>query len=393
MSDRTACHAELQRLMAQGDVQQAHNLAQTWLATHADDVLAWQILGNASLYLADPVAAEAAYRNALQHQPDLARNRANLAIALLAQGRYAEAWPLYEARFDPSLHAHDKVQFGTLPIAQRWQGEALTGKRILVVREQGFGDQIQFIRLAPQLKQMGAAQVRLWAAQPLADLMQRAAGVDAVEVTQPADHTYDLWVALMSLPMHLGVSAPQSAPNLSYLSATTQHQQQWQKQLAAWTQGKLSFGLVWAGSPGNSVDVRRSLPIEAVFDLLSARGNAIPISLQLGTPGMERLYEQCAQGLIPLLDLLRDFSDTAAAMASLNLVITVDTAVAHLAGACGRPVWLLLPKGADWRWGQHGNTTPWYPSMRIFRQQHAGDWQTVLAEVKAALQQWANASS
>jgi ADP-heptose:LPS heptosyltransferase len=163
--------------------------------------------------------------------------------------------------------------------------------------------------------------------------------------------------------------------------------QQWRQQISSWAGSKPTLGVVWAGSPGNSVDARRSLSATDMLAMLSERGDTVALSLQMGAPGMAQLAEQCAAGIIPLLDLLKDFSDTAAIIERLDLVISVDTAVAHLAGALGKPVWLLLPAGPDWRWGLLDERTDWYPSMRIFRQPQAGDWQSVIDAVKHALRE------
>ncbi len=380
---------QIEALLADGRLEEARTHAEAWLAREPEALLGWQLLGNLRLFLSEPEGAEAAYRRALELDPLLARNRANLAMALLAQGRYREAWPLYEARFDPTLAAHDRVGFAGLPDATRWQGEALAGRRILLVREQGFGDQIQFMRLASRLRARGAANILLLAAPPLCGLDYGPCGIDAVTPTLPPPGDHDCWSPLLSLPLYLDLDAPAPPPALPYLRAPADCRALWRRQIDAWAGGNASFGLVWAGSPGNAVDGRRSLPLDAVLRLLEARGRAVPFSLQLGAPGMERLAEQCARGLVPLLDMLRDFTDTAAAIERLDLVITVDTAVAHLAGALGRPVWLLLPKGADWRWGQQGETTPWYPGARLFRQRTAGDWDEVMARVATALKEWA----
>lgn len=372
-------------LINDGRLEEARTATEKWLACEPDALVGWQLLGNVRLFLSDPVGAEAAYRRALELGPALARNRANLAMALLAQGRYREAWPLYEARFDPSLVAHDRVGFAGLPMERRWRGESLAGKRVLLAREQGFGDQIQFVRLAPMLRDRGVSRVDLLAAAPLSGLDFAAAGIDAVTPSLPPPDSYDCWSPLLSLPLHLQVDAAVPPPVLPYLRAPHDCRALWRRQIDAWAGANPGFGLVWAGSPGNAVDARRSLPLDGVLRLLQARGRAMPFSLQLGAPGLERLGEQCARGLVPLLDMLRDFADTAAVIECLDLVVTVDTAVAHLAGALGKPVWLLLPKGADWRWGQTGDTTPWYPSARLFRQMHAGDWSEPIEQVAQAL--------
>lgn len=375
-------------LLAETRLDDALQAASAWTHSEPERVLAWQYLGNVQLWLGNPVAAEASFRRALEGAPELGRNQANLALALLAQERYLEAWPFYEARYAVGLSAPDKVRF---PFAaeRQWRGGSLRGKRLLLVREQGLGDEIQFIRLAQTLRSQGMADLSLLTVPALAGLMRSAPGIDRVLTTLPQERDYDLWTPLLSLPLQLQLAAPAPAAQQPYLRAPAGRAHHWQSQLTAWSGTRRRMGIVWAGNPGNAVDRRRSLPLDHVFALLAERGDAMPLSLQLGAAGSERLEEQVRRGLVPLLDLLTDFSETAAVIESLDLVITVDTAVAHLAGALGKPVWIVLPVGADWRWGQHAARTPWYPSARLFRQRRAGSWHEVVDELSTALNQWA----
>ncbi|MDB5887389.1 MAG: uncharacterized protein JWM03_261 [Rhodocyclales bacterium] len=376
---------EIDGLLRLGLVAEARSCVDTWLASEPERLLALQYQGLTRLYCGDASGAEASFRKALELAPALPRNSANLAIALMAQGRYAEGLPLYEARYANDIVAHDRVSFPGLVSKCQWHGEPLAGRRLLLVREQGYGDQIQFIRFAPRLHALGASRVTAWVSPGLAALLGSVQGLDAVSEGAPAPEDYDLWCPLLSLPLLLGIDAPQAPEHLPYLRAParTAH---WRQQIAAWAQGRLTVGIVWAGSPGNSVDARRSLPTERMLDMLSARQGRVALSLQLAPLGMDQLERQCHDGIIPLLDMLSDFSDTAAVIEQLDLVISVDTAVAHLAGALGRPTWLLLPAGPDWRWGLRGDNTPWYPSLRIFRQPVPGDWASVVGAVQEALQ-------
>ena len=377
--------AEIDALLRQGLVTEAQISVDAWLASEPERLLALQYQGLTRLYCGDASGAEASFRKALELAPELPRNNANLGIALMAQGRYAEGLPFYESRYANSIVAHDRVNFAGLPAERQWRGETLAGRRLLLVREQGYGDQIQFIRFAARLHALGAARVTAWVSPGLAALFSSVTGLDAVTEGMPAAEEYDLWCPLLSLPLLLGIEAPQAPDGQPYLQSPARASH-WKQQISGWAQGRPTVGIVWAGSPGNSVDARRSLPTGLMFDMLRVRCGRVALSLQLAPLGMDQIERQCRDGIIPLLDMLNDFSDTAAVIEQLDLVISVDTAVAHLAGALGKPTWLLLPAGPDWRWGQHGEHTAWYPGMRIFRQPTPGDWQSVVRAVAQALQ-------
>lgn len=379
--------ALLDSLFASARIEDALAAARAWCEAEPTSVPAWQYRGNAELWLARPDQAEACYRRALDLAPGEPRTEANLALALLGQGRFAEAWPLYETRYDPRLVAHDQVRFA-LPAQRQWRGDSLAGRRLLLVREQGFGDLIQFVRYAAALKTHGAGEVILWAPSSLAGLAATAPGVDRVVTTEPPATDYDLWTPLLSLPLRLGQDAPAPPPALPYLVAAPARVAHWHDQLDAWSPGRRRIGFAWAGSAGNTINTLRSLPITHLLDLLARRPPSLAVSLQLGEPGMQELATQCQRGMVPLLDLLGDFGETAAVMLNLDLVITVDTSVAHLAGALGRPAWVLLPVAADWRWRLQDGANPWYPSLRHFRQRRPGDWAPVIDEVVAALHTW-----
>ena len=379
--------SEVTQLIQQNQILEARSLAEIWvLDSDHDRLLALQYAGMTQLFCGDALAAEQSFRSALAIEPDLPRNLANLGIALMTQGRYAEGLALYEARYAQGIHATDKVSFTGMDPLKQWRGERLDGKCILLVGEQGFGDHFQFIRFASELRAAGAAKVMAHVRPELADLLSTAPDVDAIFCESPSPEAYDLWCPLLSSLLCLHLPCAQQPTHTPYLWAPPNRVLAWQQQMAAWVQNKPKIGLVWAGSPGNSVDARRSLSTDQMLTLVESCKKWAFFSLQLGHAGMDALNVQCANGIIPLLDLLTDFTETAAVIANLDLVISVDTAVAHLAAAMGKTVWLLLPAGPDWRWGLNETTTPWYPSMRIFRQSVTGNWSGVLQSVCAALQ-------
>lgn len=309
----------------------------------------------------------------------------NLSLLHLLQGRYAEAWPLHEARYDSARLRPVAVPPG-LPCPQ-WRGEPLAGKAILVWFEQGMGDEIQFVRYLAWLKKQGARQVTLVCKAPLVELFKTVDGVDAVfaaEGQQLVIPAQDYWVLPMSLPLHHRTTLETIPAQLPYLHALPERIAQWRKCVPP-ADGSLRVGLAWAGSVTHRNDANRSLPSLELLAPLAAVPGVKFISLQKG----EREAEAAPAGLElqRLAPDLVDFADTAAVISQLDLVITVDTAVAHVAGALGKPCWVLLPwLGVDWRWLLERDDSPWYPGvMRLFRQKSAGDWAGVVNALSAAL--------
>jgi tetratricopeptide (TPR) repeat protein len=296
--------------------------------------------------------AEAPYRQALALDPADARRRTDLGHLLLALGRYAEGWPLYESRKGLAGHGADPP-----PLRNEWQGEPLAGKSLLVWPEQGFGDMIQFARFVGPLSEAGA---RVTLATP-PELMALFAGLGVSVVERTRSMTLpvpDHWTMAMSIPYRLGTTL-QTLPPAPYLAAPAER-------LAKWRDATLegAVGVAWRGRATHPADRERSLPRDELSGLVRAAGRR-PVDLT---------------------EPLGDFADLAAVIAQLDLVITVDTAVAHLAGALGKPCWVLLRwVQPDWRWLQDRSDSPWYPSVRLFRQTPAGGWPQVLAEVAAAL--------
>ena len=284
------------------------------------------------------------YRQVLTRAPGLPIAEENLCLALLGAGDLGEGFRRYDIRF---TRTEGRVAKPALPFPE-WRGEPLAGRSILVWMEQGFGDQIMFARFIAVLAGMGA-QVSLLAPRPLARLFQSlpARIVEAWGEVQIEPHDY--WAMPGSLPGRLGV-AEASLPRAPYLPGAT---------------GGAGLGVAWRGDPRHHNDANRSLPPDLGAALLALPG---AVSLAPEDTGAE------------------DFQATAELIGGLSRVIAVDTSVAHLAGAMGKPVWLLLPaENCDWRWQANRADTPWYPSARLFRQPRPGDWASVLAQVNEAL--------
>ncbi len=330
--------------------------------------------------------AEASARMALRVRPDMADARVNLALVRLLTGRWAEAWPDYEARW----------LVGGLALARRgfaqplWTGEQpIAGRTVLLHAEQGLGDTLQFCRYAPLVAAQGA-RVVLEVQPALVRLLAPLAGVAQVVAAGDALPAFDLHCPLMSLP-HAFATTPETVPaTVPYLAADPAQQAAWRNALAGLPGRRI--GLVWAGSMrawlphAAALDRRRSMRLADMVPLAAVRGCSF-VSLQLGPPAAQ-LNEPPAGLLVhDVAGHLGDFADTAALVANLDLVIAVDTAVVHLAGALGRPVWLLNRCDTCWRWLLGREDSPWYPTLRQFRRAAQEDWSSLVRRVAEALDQ------
>ncbi|WP_433704074.1 tetratricopeptide repeat protein [Paraburkholderia sacchari] len=366
------------------------------------------------------------YQRALEIDPQNADARQNLVWLKLKRGEYREGWAEYARRW----RACDYAPFDIEGIAE-WQGEPLDGKRLLLVHEQGFGDQIQFVRYASVLAARGAS-VDVCVPQTLQLLAQSVPGVHRAWTGTPTGD-YDYWLYVMSAPSACGTELDTVPATVPYLFARDVDIQAWKPRVqsamladlarqpgkasptaplaapeaaaklasatnatsatsTASTPGRVrkpagyrNIGLVWSGNPGFYNDRNRSVAL-AAFQPLFALEKISWFSLQKGEAARAQLAELA--GGPPVHDFsddLRDFGDTAALIMNLDLVIAVDTSVAHLAGALGKPVWILVPANGEWRWLEKRADSPWYPTARLFRQREVGDWQPALEELREAL--------
>ncbi|MDD5298535.1 MAG: tetratricopeptide repeat protein [Rhodocyclaceae bacterium] len=326
--------------------------------------------------------SEACFRRVLALEPGHVSARWNLATLELTLGRFAEGWAGYEIRFDPGCK-DQCIPRPTLPFPP-WEGQSLAGKTLLVWPEQGFGDEIQFCRYVPLLKARGAAHVTLVCKPALKPLLGTLAGPDSLITTQDPVPTHDYWVPLMSLPLRLSTTPENLPADLPYLRALPERMCEWQRRLPAIGR---RVGLAWKGSSIHKNDANRSLPALSTLAPLWSVPDVRFVSLQKGNGEDEACNPPPGQPLLHLGSDIRDFGDSAAIIAQLDLLITVDTALAHVAGALGKPCWVLLPfLGSDWRWMRERRDSPWYPgAIRLFRQTAPGDWQGVLRDVVAEL--------
>ena len=348
---------------------------------------AWYNLGIAHDELLEMHASEHAYRAALEIEPELAEAHVNLAFCLLKQGRFAEAWPEYEWRYHPN---HPPANSARLPSLRkpRWTGQDIAGRTLLLTPEQGLGDTIQFCRYASTLRAMGARTL-ITARPELVDLLSGARAVDRViALGEPfAANDYDYWTLPLSLPGVLRTTLESIPAQIPYLNVDPQKGEAWSARLSH-LPARLRVGIAWSGSARHPNDARRSIPAALFAEALDCP-DATFVSLQVPSFENDLGVLRAHSDVFDAASGLHDFSETAALMQSLDLIVTADSSPAHLAGALGRPTWILLPFNADWRWLLDRTDSPWYPTARLFRQAQPGDWAGVLREVRTALAQYA----
>lgn len=297
-------------------------------------------------------------------------------LCLLALGEHEEGWRQMEARYENN-ESHRFINQG-LRKSPRWLGESLAGLRLLVSAEQGLGDTIQMARYLPLLQTLDAAQILLEVQPEAITLLQyNFPDIPIVERkwAQSPEFTFDCWTALMSLPLHLKAWGNDALGKSGYLTVPPENREYWAGRVAQLSQGtRPRVGLAWSGQPNHRGDRRRSIPFETIRSYL--RNNPVSFfALQTTVPsGMPTNVLDVSEELITL-------ADTAALIEQMDLVITVDTSVVHIAGAMGKPTWLLLPKRYEWRWGLEGESNDWYDSVKVMRQQEHSNWKPVLEEV------------
>jgi Flp pilus assembly protein TadD len=310
------------------------------------------------------------FQRAIALDPSLAHAHMGLAWVMLLRGDFRNGWAEYEWRW--------RVPGASLPKFPQpvWDGSPLPGRTIMLHCEQGLGDSIQFSRYATLLAGHGA-KVILFCPAGLVPLLATVPGATRA-VSQWAElGDFDVWLPLMSLPHRIGTTSESIPGPTPYISVDDARSARWRDRIAADNAPGLKVGLCWAGNRANINDVNRSIPPEMLAPLLAVSGITF-YNLQLGN-------EPRPPGLIDHTPAIQDFADSAAFIHQLDLVISADTAVAHLAGAIGKPVWTLLPYAPDWRWLLDRDDSPWYPTMRLFRKAPLEPWPPLLERVRSAL--------
>nr|WP_315398807.1 tetratricopeptide repeat protein [uncultured Duganella sp.] len=317
------------------------------------------------------------YERALAIEPNMPLTNWNRGLLLLARGDYERGWPAYEWRWKtPELPLYKKRRHF---LKRQWSGrEALQGKTILLHAEQGLGDSLQFCRYASLVKRRGA-RVILEVPRTLVQLMATLEGVDQIVAAGDPLPAFDFHIPLMSLPLAFNTRLD-TVPPAGHLRSDSGKRAHWSDVLGPKTRPRI--GLVWSGRAAHSNDHNRTLPLASLAAAISGRYEFVCLQKEI------RPEDQPLLATLPVRQvgaLLNDFSDTAALCDLMDLVISVDTSVAHLAGALGKRLWVLLPTPFEWRWLEHGADSPWYPSATLYRQQQIGAWEPVIAAVAADL--------
>ena len=329
--------------------------------------------GNVLRESGDPAGAIPFLQRSIQLAPAHPTAQFNLAVAYLLAGDYARGWPQYETRWNYEHLA------GTLPnyLQPRWAGQDVQDKTVLVIGEQGHGDNIQFVRFVGDLTARGA-RVILTLNPSLKPLIIGEAIPTILTDGDPLPE-FDYWVPIMSIPAVIGTTVDNIASVQYYLTADTALQRAWQERLGP--KRRLRVGFCWSGRRDTWINRHKAMPFEVMLELIQRNPSYEWVNLQSDCTEQEEA-ELVAAGVTAYPGAIRNFADTAALLMHMDVVLSVDTAVAHLAGALGRPVWVMLSQYAlDWRWLLDRDSSPWYSTARLFRQPVMGDWATVTERI------------
>lgn len=358
-------------LTAQNKLDEAVAACQRSLELKPEYPEAYVNLGNAIYYQGKLDAAIEYYKRAQALKPEYAEAHCNRSLVQLLQGNFAEGWNNYEWRFQIKAARRSFSQ-------PSWRGEPLNGARILLHAEQGLGDSIQFLRYLPMIQAAGG-KVILYLPPRLRRLAEQLPGVADLATFGEPIPSFDWHCALMSLPLAFGTALNTIPAQVPYLAIPEEARKK--ADALPWPDHGFRVGLAWAGSPAHTKNRHRSIALSLLEPIFQVKGVHF-FSLQMDAAAQLASTQAAITDLAPATG---DMADTAAQMAHLDLIITVDTSVAHLAGALGRPVWTLLQFVPDWRWMMGREDSPWYPTMRLFRQPRPGDWTPVIDGVVDAL--------
>jgi len=329
--------------------------------------------GNVLRESGDPAGAIPFLQRSIQLAPAHPTAQFNLAVALLLAGDYAKGWPQYETRWNYEHLA------GTLPnySQPRWTGQDIQDKTVLIIGEQGHGDNIQFVRFVGDLTARGA-KVIMTLNSSLKPLIVGAA-IPTILTDGDALPEFDYWIPIMSIPAVIGSTLDNIAAVQYYLTADASLQRAWQERLGP--KRRLRVGFCWSGRRDTWINRHKAMPFEVMLELIQRNPGYEWVNLQCDCTAEEEA-ELVAAGVTAYPGAIQSFADSAALLMHMDVVLSVDTAVAHLAGALGRPVWVMLSQYAlDWRWLLDRDSSPWYSTARLFRQPVRGDWASVTERI------------
>jgi len=373
---------ELQQLIELGNQARADRDPEKALACYAtvfthdrNSATAFNNYGNVLREVGEPAGAIPFLQRSIQLEPAMSTARFNLAVSLLLLGDYENGWKMYESRWQ---YEHLNGALPNLP-QPRWGGEDIKDKSIFFICEQGLGDGFQFIRFAKTLHDMGA-KVLVHADKSCKELFEPLPFISSLTI--PGDELptdFDYWTPSMSVPGILGVTLDKLPSNLAYLFPLKDSANKWLKELGP--KNKLRVGFSWSGRTDTWINQHKAVPFTEIVDLISRNPNYDWFNLQVDCTDEEtKILEDL--GVHNYASELVNFSETAGLMHHMDVILSVDTAVTHLAGALGRPTWLMLNNFAtDWRWLLNRDDSPWYQSVRIFRQPKMDDWKSVIDKI------------
>ena len=372
-------------LIAQGNTHREQRQPSLALACYAqafvqdpESVSAWNNYGNVMREMGYPGRAQPFLEHAIRLDPGHETARFNLAVSLLLQGNYTQGWPAYEDRWN---FEHLKGMLPQLP-RPKWSGEDLKGKTILVVGEQGIGDTIQFVRFVMSLREQGATII-LAVAETMVSLFGSNDVISQTVSFGQELPNFDFWIPIMSIPGVLGVTVDNLNSPLNYITADKNITAQWLTRLGF--RKKLRIGFSWSGRRDTWINQHKAVPFKYIVEMIARNPGYEWINLQVdATPEESQQLE--ALGCATYPGTITCMADTAALISCMDVVVSVDTAVSHLAAALGRPTWIMLNQYAvDWRWLTNRNDSPWYPTARLFRQPEMDNWADVTRRIESHL--------
>ena len=377
-----------EQLIAQGNTYREQHLPEqalqqyaTAMATDRGSSGAFNNYGNVLREIGDPVGAVPFLQRAIQLDPANVTHHFNLSVAYLLSGDYVRGWPAYEARHNFE-HLKGTIPNYTWPV---WNGEDLTGKTIFIRGEQGHGDIIQFVRFIQNLKNIGGT-VTVQVTNGLIPLIQSSEigrGVRVIGYAENPGDAFDYWLPIMSLPGKLNVRVDNLPTVIQYLNPDPALVADWRRNLGV--KNRLRVGFAWSGRRDSWINQHKAMPFATMLALIGSHADYEWYNLQTDCTAEEE-KELVSAGVRCFPGGVNTFADTAALVANLDVVVSVDTATAHLAAALGKPTWIMLNNYAPcWRWLLNRDDTPWYATARLFRQPQMGDWATVVEKIKLHL--------